>query len=212
MTRNREAFSLGVKHQLFNNEVRKRRLEIGLTQRNLEAASGISGIGHIETFRKYPTLQEANKISEVLDSDIKTLFPNWIEELKDKTTSVVTEHLVTERILEHPELKSLPSPDDMQMVEDKIDMDMLKDNVGILLNSLNDREKKVIKERCGIGGERPKTLGDVGKEFGLTVERIRQIEQKAFRKLRHPSKRKYFNGYIDNKKKGGGSFYGTQNK
>ena len=57
-----------------------------------------------------------------------------------------------------------------------------------VLDSLDGREERVIRLRFGLDDGRPRTLEEVGHEFGLTRERIRQIEAKALRKLRHPSR------------------------
>ncbi|MBO4791538.1 MAG: sigma-70 family RNA polymerase sigma factor, partial [Clostridia bacterium] len=65
------------------------------------------------------------------------------------------------------------------------------------LNTLTLREEHVIKLRFGLYDGRCRTLEEVGKEFNITRERIRQIEAKALRKLRHPSRRKYLTGYYD---------------
>ena len=64
----------------------------------------------------------------------------------------------------------------------------LKREINTLLSNLSDREERVIKLRFGLIDGRTKTLEEVGKEFGVTRERIRQIEAKALRKLRHPSR------------------------
>jgi len=74
---------------------------------------------------------------------------------------------------------------------------MLKENVDEVLNALSDREAKVLKMRFGLNGSRPMTLEEVGQKFGVTRERIRQIEAKALRKLRHPSKRKRLQDFLD---------------
>lgn len=58
-----------------------------------------------------------------------------------------------------------------------------------VLDTLSDREKQILILRFGLGGEAPKGLDDTGKHFGVTRERIRQIEAKAIRKLKHPSRR-----------------------
>lgn len=62
------------------------------------------------------------------------------------------------------------------------------DVVNAVLDTLSDREANILRLRFGIGGKKPMTLEEVGKEYGLTRERIRQIEAKALRKLRHPSR------------------------
>jgi RNA polymerase primary sigma factor len=73
----------------------------------------------------------------------------------------------------------------------------LKENIEEVLGSLSDREAKVLKMRFGLAGYKPMTLEEVGKEFGVTRERIRQIEAKALRKLKHPSRRKKLQDYLE---------------
>lgn len=74
---------------------------------------------------------------------------------------------------------------------------LMQENVQEVINSLSDREAKVLKMRFGLNGQKPMTLEEVGREFGVTRERIRQIESKALRKLRHPSRRKKLQDYLD---------------
>jgi len=74
---------------------------------------------------------------------------------------------------------------------------LLKENVGEVLGSLSEREAKVLKMRFGLDGFRSMTLEEVGREFEVTRERIRQIEAKALRKLKHPSRRKKLHDYLD---------------
>ena len=66
-----------------------------------------------------------------------------------------------------------------------------------MLNSLTDRESRVLKLRFGLEDGRTRTLEEVGREFGVTRERIRQIEAKAIRKLRHPSRSKKLRDYLE---------------
>ena len=74
---------------------------------------------------------------------------------------------------------------------------LLKEQIEEVLGSLNEREQKVLKLRFGLEDGRARTLEEVGKEFDVTRERIRQIEAKALRKLRHPSRSKKLRDYID---------------
>ena len=74
---------------------------------------------------------------------------------------------------------------------------LLKEQIEDVLGSLNEREQKVLKLRFGLEDGRARTLGEVGKEFDVTRERIRQIEAKALRKLRHPSRSKKLRDYLD---------------
>lgn len=74
---------------------------------------------------------------------------------------------------------------------------LLKDNLEEVLSALSEREAKVLRMRFGLNGKRPMTLEEVGKEFGVTRERIRQIEAKALRKLKHPSRRKKLQDFLE---------------
>ena len=75
---------------------------------------------------------------------------------------------------------------------------MLKEQLNEVLATLTEREAAVLRMRYGLDDEPPKTLEDVGKAFNVTRERIRQIEAKALRKLRHPSRSKKVRDYLEN--------------
>ena len=74
---------------------------------------------------------------------------------------------------------------------------MLKERIEEVLRTLTEREAKVIRLRFGIGDGYPRTLEEVGTEFQVTRERIRQIEAKALRKLRHPTRSQQLRGFLD---------------
>jgi RNA polymerase primary sigma factor len=74
---------------------------------------------------------------------------------------------------------------------------MLKEQMDDVLSTLSDRERQVLAMRFGLDDGRSRTLEEVGKAFGVTRERIRQIEAKALRKLRHPSRSKKLKDYLD---------------
>ena len=74
---------------------------------------------------------------------------------------------------------------------------LLKEQLGEVLDTLTDREQKVLRLRFGMNDGRARTLEEVGKEFDVTRERIRQIEAKALRKLRHPSRSRKRRDYLD---------------
>lgn len=74
---------------------------------------------------------------------------------------------------------------------------LLKEQLGDVLSTLTEREEKVLRLRFGLEDGRSRTLEEVGKEFNVTRERIRQIEAKALRKLRHPSRSKRLKDFLD---------------
>ena len=74
---------------------------------------------------------------------------------------------------------------------------LLREHMDGILGTLTEREEKVLRLRFGLDDGRPRTLEEVGQEFGVTRERIRQIEAKALRKLRHPSRSKKLKDYIE---------------
>ncbi len=74
---------------------------------------------------------------------------------------------------------------------------LLKDRIGDVLCSLNERERQVLEMRFGIGDGNARTLEEVGQQFRVTRERIRQIEAKALRKMRHPTRLKQLHGFLD---------------
>ena len=80
---------------------------------------------------------------------------------------------------------------------DSVAFSMLKEQLLHVLDTLTPREEKVLRLRYGIDDGKPRTLEEVGKEFNVTRERIRQIEAKALRKLRHPSRSKKLKDYLD---------------
>jgi len=89
-------------------------------------------------------------------------------------------------------------PDDIaQAPADAAAFTMLKEQLLEVLETLTPREEKVLRLRFGLDDGRQRTLEEVGKEFSVTRERIRQIEAKALRKLRHPSRSKKLKDYID---------------
>ena len=77
----------------------------------------------------------------------------------------------------------------------EVEQKNLREKIDELLMGLNDQEQKVLRMRFGLDDDDPKTLEEIGKVFGVTRERIRQIEAKAIRKLRHPSRLKQLKNF-----------------
>jgi RNA polymerase primary sigma factor len=80
---------------------------------------------------------------------------------------------------------------------DMTSFSLLKDRLGDVLSSLTDRERKVLEQRFGLVDGYARTLEEVGKQFRVTRERIRQIEAKALRKMRHPTRIRQLHGFLE---------------
>ncbi|MCD6183794.1 MAG: RNA polymerase sigma factor RpoD [Thermovirga sp.] len=87
--------------------------------------------------------------------------------------------------------KDIPSPEEAAASQ------LLREQLDEMLEELTDREREVLRLRFGLEDGHPYTLEEVGRRFGVTRERIRQIEAKALRKLRHPSRSKKLRDYLD---------------
>jgi RNA polymerase primary sigma factor len=87
--------------------------------------------------------------------------------------------------------ESMPAPLELASQQ------LLKSQIGDALDKLSERERRIIVLRYGLDDGRFRTLEEVGRDFGITRERIRQIEAKALRKLRHPSSSRQLRGYLD---------------
>jgi RNA polymerase primary sigma factor len=87
--------------------------------------------------------------------------------------------------------KTAENPSDMTSYS------LLKDKLGDVLSSLTERERKVLELRFGLGDGYSRTLEEVGRQFKVTRERIRQIEAKALRKMRHPTRIRHLSGFLE---------------
>ena len=87
--------------------------------------------------------------------------------------------------------------DDGPTAEDAVNLSELKTEITKILAKLTPREERVLRKRFGIGLKTDYTLEEVGKEFSVTRDRIRQIETKALRKLRHPSLARYLLKFLE---------------
>jgi RNA polymerase primary sigma factor len=80
---------------------------------------------------------------------------------------------------------------------DAASFQLLKEQIQEVLDTLTDRESRVLQLRFGLEDGRSRTLEEVGREFGVTRERIRQIEAKALRKLRHPTRSRKLRDFLE---------------
>jgi RNA polymerase primary sigma factor len=132
-----------------------------------------------------------------------------IEELADKTE--LTPQRVREILRISQDPLSLDSPvgdeDDSHLADfiedqhavmpaDVATANSLSEQIMSALDELSDREKEVVRLRFGLDGDQPQTLEEVGRQFGVTRERIRQIESKTLAKLRHPQRRQKLEDYL----------------
>lgn len=114
------------------------------------------------------------------------------------------------KISQHPKSLSTPIGDDRETtleqfvadsnqptLYDTVSNEFLKDQLNEVLDTLSEREKKVLIMRFGLDDGKSKTLEDVGREFKVTRERIRQIEAKAIRKLRHPTRARKLRDFVE---------------
>lgn len=98
---------------------------------------------------------------------------------------------------EDAELGDFIEGEDLPDPAEEIDQTLLSEDVEDLLSTLTPREARILTMRYGLRGGREYTLKEVGKKFGLTRERIRQIEQEALRKLRHPRRSRRLRAYLN---------------
>lgn len=190
---------IGIEIKPFNYNLRSRRLELGYTQKRLAIDAEVTAelIGKLELLR-IPSNGEGirllrdkmNRIARMLESDFNWLFPqDYLEAVQRKILPRRKRPIMWVKDVDILQLSgdtlyALPSPETIA-VESDLQND-LKDVIGNALNSLSPRERKVIEMRFGFDDKGKKTLESVGNEFGVSRERIVQIEAKALRKLRHP--------------------------
>jgi RNA polymerase primary sigma factor len=142
----------------------------------------------MQSLGREPTDEEVGKELELTPDRVREIL-----KISQKTTSLETpigeddDSLLGDFIADEGQVSPYEATTKQLMLE----------NVEEVLGTLTDREAKVLKMRFGLHGAKALTLEEVGREFGVTRERIRQIESKALRKLRHPSRRKKLQDYLE---------------
>lgn len=168
-------------------------------------------------FSAYPTLKECGYINEpelFEKEDVIQLLSNRLSFTKEQTEDVLSAAIPFESF---EELYSMffenidvfekhESDDEMEMprelitecdLGDQVAATMLKDQIDEVIGTLTDRERRVLDLRYGLTDGQERTLEEVGQEFEVTRERVRQIEAKALRKLRHPSQSRKLRDYLE---------------
>ena len=142
----------------------------------------------IQEFGREPTAEE---ISEAMNGELS---PKRIREIQRIAMEPVSlETPIGEEDDSH--LGDFIEDKESESPVDYTTRQLLKEELYAILKDLSDREERVIRLRYGLDDNRPRTLEEVGREFGVTRERIRQIEAKAIKKLRHPTRSKRLGDY-----------------
>lgn len=143
------------------------------------------------------SIENQTKLAELLNCDVYDLFEQYEEVIKQSKDypKKLTRDVPIDAML------SLSSKEIMQLESDfntnDIDNDLsLKEDISLSLGELKDREKDVIEMHFGINNKRAKSLTEISEEFGLTRERVRQIKEKAIRRLRHWTRSNRLKSYV----------------
>ncbi len=138
--------------------------------------------------QREPSLDE---LAEVCDMD-----PDKIIEILKRDKNVVSLDTPIKEDEDSSLVEFIPSDANLDdVVIHEVEQKNLREKIDELLTGLNDQEQRVLRMRFGLDDDDPKTLEEIGKVFGVTRERIRQIEAKAIRKLRHPSRLKQLKNF-----------------
>ena len=175
--------------------------ERSLTQLDMVRIVGIPlyRLQSIENLRLMPIEDDMIKIACVLERPIDYLFPEpLLSAVKVGVFSCRKVEMAAPEVISLTKAQRLRLLSDggLETVVEKIDTELLAQRMAEVLETLSPREQLVIKRRFGLDGNGARTLEDVGSELGVTRERIRQIEDKAFRKLRHPSRSRRLKDYL----------------
>jgi len=142
----------------------------------------------MQTLGREPTPEEIGEVMEIPPDKVREIL-----KISQKTTSLETPIGDDEDSYLGDFIEDTKQATPYELTSQRL----LRENIEEVLSALSDRESKVLEMRFGLRGAKPMTLEEVGREFGVTRERIRQIEAKALRKLKHPSKRRMLQDYLD---------------
>ena len=142
----------------------------------------------IQDLGREPSIEE---LAEAMDLSIQRV--REIQKISQEPVSLETP--IGEEDDSH--LGDFIQDDNMPMPMDVASFTLLREQLIEVMGSLTEREQKVLRLRFGLDDGRARTLEEVGKEFNVTRERIRQIEAKALRKLRHPSRSRKLKDFLE---------------
>jgi RNA polymerase primary sigma factor len=142
----------------------------------------------LQEYGREPSIEEIAEAMGMTDDKVREI-------LKIAQEPVSLETPIGEE--EDSHLGDFIEDEDVLAPVDAVSFYLLKEQLEDVLGTLTPREERVLRLRFGLDDGRPRTLEEVGQEFGVTRERIRQIEAKALRKLRHPSRSKKLKDYLE---------------
>jgi RNA polymerase primary sigma factor len=145
----------------------------------------------LQDFGREPSPEEIAEEMELRPERVQSLIRMAQQPISLQTTVGDGDESILEDFLED---KGAESPSDMTSFS------LLKEKLTDILSSLSEKERKVLELRFGLADGTPRTLEEVGSQFAVTRERIRQIEAKALRKMRHPTRIRQLNDYIEARK------------
>jgi RNA polymerase primary sigma factor len=142
----------------------------------------------VQKMGREPTVKEIAKEMQLAVDEVENLM-KISQQPKSLSTPVGDDKEAT--------LEQFVADQSQPTLYDKVSRELLKDALSKVLDTLSPRERKVLIMRFGLEDGKPKTLEEVGKEFKVTRERIRQIEAKAIRKLKHPTRARKLRDFLD---------------
>ncbi len=142
----------------------------------------------LQEYGREPSIEEIAEAMDITEDKVREI-------LKIAQEPVSLETPIGEE--EDSHLGDFIEDEDVLAPIDAVSFYLLKEQLEDVLGTLTPREERVLRLRFGLDDGRPRTLEEVGQEFGVTRERIRQIEAKALRKLRHPSRSKKLKDYLE---------------
>lgn len=191
----------------YNARLLDARREKGLTQKHLSQLTGVSAshIGFIETLRVMPKQQVMDEICSALQLSQDYLFPPVLieairEGLFDTRVAELEEKQII-RLTEGRRAGLLPQritqDEVLETIEKDIDNTILRKKLLAVLNDIPPRGRRVLELRYGLIDGISRTLEEVAEEFNVTKERIRQMEAKALRQIRHPRLTRKLKDYLE---------------
>lgn len=190
-----DAFRIGVRVSVYNATLRNALRETGKNQGAIAAELGIAPmtLSNYVTLKAYPGIERAAQICAYLGRGIDDIFP---EHLIDAPKARPIRLEMTEKQYKAVRAHGgFVNPWGLDRFGSDRDNPMLADGIRTALTQLTPREQRVLTLRFGLEDGRTRTYEEVGKEVGVTRERIRQIETKALRKLRYPSRARALRGF-----------------